>query len=211
MIAGPNGAGKTTLTRWLRGRIEFGEYINPDDIAEQLEGTYDERVRQAQMIADARRDECIVARRSFSFETVMSHPSKLDILARARESGFFIQLFFIGTNDPRINIARVAVRVTQGGHDVPTDKIIARWFRTMELLSEAIRLSDRTFLFDNSNIVDDVGPGHLFGWSKSLQRDSIWLFGWRESQMDVPMEDGVDKPLPAWVRRYVPAFAKYET
>ena len=54
MIAGPNGAGKTTLTRWLRGRIEFGEYINPDDIAEQLDGTYDERVRQAQMIADAR-------------------------------------------------------------------------------------------------------------------------------------------------------------
>jgi len=102
MVAGPNGAGKTTLVRWLRTRgVDFGEYINPDDIAEELEGSYDARVRQAQLIADDRREACIQARRSFSFETVMSHPSKVDILLRAKQAGFLVQVFFIGTEDPR--------------------------------------------------------------------------------------------------------------
>jgi predicted ABC-type ATPase len=88
MIAGPNGAGKTTLFRNLRqSGVDFGEYINPDDIALELQGSYDERVRQAQTIADQRRDACIAAGRSLSFETVMSHPSKIDILARAKAAG----------------------------------------------------------------------------------------------------------------------------
>jgi predicted ABC-type ATPase len=135
MIAGPNGAGKTTLTRWLRRRdIEFGEYINPDDIARELEGSYEARVARAQVVADRRRDQCIEAGRSFSFETVMSHPSKVEILERARAFGFSVQLFFVGTDDPRTNIERVALRVAQGGHDVPEDRIVARWGRTMALL-----------------------------------------------------------------------------
>jgi len=97
MVAGPNGSGKTTLVQALQARgIDFGEYINPDDIADGLTGSYDERVAQAQSIADDRRNACIEARRSFSFETVMSHPSKLDILVRAKEAGFFVQLFFVG-------------------------------------------------------------------------------------------------------------------
>jgi predicted ABC-type ATPase len=123
MIAGPNGSGKTTLTRWLRERgVDFGEYINPDDIAGSLTGSYEQRTREAQRIADQRRDACLEAKRSFSFETVMSHPSKIDILVRAREAGFFVQLFFVGTDDPQTNIERVELRVAQGGHDVPKDR-----------------------------------------------------------------------------------------
>src|SRR5262245_5934815 len=115
MVAGPNGSGKTTLAEWLRRQdVEFGEHVNPDEIAKELDGSYDARVRQAQVIADKRRDVCIETRQSFSFETVMSHPSKIDILVRARAAGFFVQLFFVGTDDPRINIERVALRVAQG-------------------------------------------------------------------------------------------------
>ena len=76
VVAGPNGSGKTTLTNFLRGAGQaFGEYINPDDIAIGLSGSYDARVREAQSIADAMRDACVGEGRSFSFETVMSHPS----------------------------------------------------------------------------------------------------------------------------------------
>ena len=72
MVAGPNGAGKTTLTDRLRSEgIDFGEYINPDDIAKNLTGSPVERAAEAQEIADHRRDACISAKRSFSFETVM--------------------------------------------------------------------------------------------------------------------------------------------
>lgn len=185
MVAGPNGAGKTTLIQWLRRRgVDFGEYINPDDIAQQLEGSYDERVRQAQLIADRRREECIEARRSFSFETVMSHPSKVDILVRARSVGFFVQLFFVGTEDPEISIERVALRVAQGGHDVPTDRIIARWFRTMEQLSEAIEESDRAFIFDNTASGGVEARRLISTWDRSLGLE--WY-----------------SPVPAWVQRYV--------
>jgi predicted ABC-type ATPase len=66
MIAGPNGAGKSTLTRLLQARgIEFGEYINPDEIAAEFAGPYNERVAEAQLLADQRRDACIEAKRSF--------------------------------------------------------------------------------------------------------------------------------------------------
>src|ERR1700682_1279571 len=151
MVAGPNGAGKTTLTQWLRQRgVEFGEYINPDEIAEGLNGSYEARVAEAQAIADRRREECITARRSFTFETVMSHRSKVDILIRAKQAGFFVQLFFIGTNDPRTNVERVALRVAQGGHSVPIDRIVARWHRAMGLLHYAIEASDKSSIFDNS-------------------------------------------------------------
>lgn len=190
MIAGPNGAGKTTLTRSLRQRgVDFGEYINPDDIARELEGSYDARVAQAQIIADRRREECIEAERSFSFETVMSHPSKVDVLIRAKVAGFRVQLFFIGTDDPQTNIDRVAIRVAEGGHDVPKDRIVARWTRTMELLHRAIMASDETFVFDNSDSEPvPAGPRLVFRRSRAAERDpEIQQFA----------------PVPHWVRHYV--------
>jgi predicted ABC-type ATPase len=190
MVAGPNGAGKTTLVRWLQQHhVDFGEYINPDDIAQELKGSYDERVRQAQLIADQRREACIQARRSFSFETVMSHPSKVDILLQAKQAGFFIQLFFIGTAYPQLSITRVALRVVQGGHAVPSDRIIARWFRTMEQLAGAIRLTDRAYILDNTAIGIDVGRRLVFTWQHLLS--------------DRAPEIKSFPPIPEWVRHYV--------
>ena len=85
-----------------------------------------------------------------AFETVMSHPSKLDYIRRAREKGFRIYLYFVSLEDPELNKIRVASRVVQGGHDVPEEKITERYERCMELLYEAILLADRAFFFDNS-------------------------------------------------------------
>jgi predicted ABC-type ATPase len=190
MVAGPNGAGKTTLVRTLRQTgVEFGEYISPDDIARELPGSYDDRVRQAQVIADRRREACIEAKRSFSFETVMSHPSKIDILARAKAAGFYVQLFFMGIDDPQTNIERVQLRVTQGGHDVPIDKIVPRWKRAMALLHEAIKIADQSFLFDNSASGIDQGP-------------KLILMGVRGADGDVEASLKMDSP-PSWVRQYV--------
>jgi predicted ABC-type ATPase len=151
MIAGPNGSGKTSLTRWLlKNDFDLGQYINPDDIAQRLEGSDEARTAEAQQMADSLREEYINAKQSFSFETVMSHPSKLDVLERARNAGFFIQVFFVGIEDPLLNIERVALRVAQGGHDVPIEKIEPRWRRSMGLAAEAILRADQAFVFDNS-------------------------------------------------------------
>jgi predicted ABC-type ATPase len=151
VIAGPNGSGKTSLIRFLeRQNYDFGEYINPDDIAEELTGNYEERVRRAQALAEERRRHAVSALRSFSFETVFSHPSKLEELDGARNAGFEITLFFVGADDPGINMERVRTRVAMGGHHVPEDRIVARYFRTMKLLIEMVKRVDRAVIFDNS-------------------------------------------------------------
>jgi replicative DNA helicase len=191
MIAGPNGAGKTTLTQHLlRKGIDLGDYINPDDIAAGLTGTLAQRTKQAQAIADERRNECIRAKRSFSFETVMSHSSKIDVLVRAKQEGYAVLLYFVGTDDPKTNVERVALRVAQGGHAVPDDKIRDRWLRTMTLLQQAIRSSDRSYIFDNSiaGTVDTV-PRLIF------YRSTI-----RPGR--VPHSELFNNP-PAWVKRFV--------
>ena len=87
----------------------------------------------------------------------MSHPSKVEILHQARDAGFLITLFFVGIDDPRTNIERVALRVAQGGHDVPANRIVPRWRRSMALLYDAIRASDDAYIFDNG------APGTLEG------------------------------------------------
>jgi predicted ABC-type ATPase len=153
MIAGPNGSGKTTLTKKMRaGGVDFGVYINPDDIALTLTGDYPARVAQAQIEADRLRDECLKEGRSFSFETVMSHPSKIELLKQAKALGFDALLYFVSTANPRINVRRVAQRVAEGGHDVPVDRIIDRYERTMAMLPAAILAADVARLFDNTEL-----------------------------------------------------------
>jgi len=108
MIAGPNGSGKSTLTRQLVAEgIDLGVYINPDDIAEGLTGDYPDRVAKAQRRADEIRQDCLARRVSFSFETVMSHPSKIDVLKQARSLGYSNVLYFVALESPELNVARV--------------------------------------------------------------------------------------------------------
>ena len=102
------------------------------------------------MLADYLRKTAIEAGKSFSFETVMSSQDKVDLLSETRSKGYRTYLYYIATEDPEINVARVSTRVAEGGHDVPSDKVIARYYRSIKLLPEAIRHVNRGFLFDTS-------------------------------------------------------------
>jgi predicted ABC-type ATPase len=182
MIAGPNGSGKTTLTRQLRlDGVEFGEYINPDEIAATLSGAYAERVARAQALADEARDTCLRNRLSFSFETVMSHPSKVTVLRRAKELDFRTALYFVATESPELNIERVAQRVALGGHGVPIDRIRDRYFRTLALLPEALAHTDHAVLFDNS-------------YGRDAGQSAVLRPFFRRDGFDVTLEP----PLPNW-------------
>jgi predicted ABC-type ATPase len=88
--------------------------------------------------------------RSFTFETVMSARDKVELLQSAQDRGFRTYLYFIATEDPEINIQRVRNRVQSGGHDVPEEKIVARYYRSIQLLSEAIPHTNRAYFFDTS-------------------------------------------------------------
>jgi len=88
---------------------------------------------------------------AFTFETVMSHPSKVSVLAEAQRLGYRTYLYFIATDDPQINISRVENRVQQGGHSVPKNKIEERYYRSLDLLWDAIAYTNRAYIFDNSS------------------------------------------------------------
>jgi predicted ABC-type ATPase len=104
----------------------------------------------ASILSDFLRRRWLAERSTFTFETVMSSRDKLDLLTDARRLGYRSYLYYICTEWPVISQQRIANRVQEGGHDVPSDKIISRYDRSLSLLPEAIRLSDRAYLFDNS-------------------------------------------------------------
>jgi predicted ABC-type ATPase len=153
-IAGPNGSGKTTVTARLRQDrwSDDVEYLNPDEIARDMFGDWNspEAVLQAAKWTEARREELLALRRRIAFETVFSTSTKVDFLTRAKHAGYFVRVFFIGTADPRINAARIAGRVMEGGHSVPIEKIVSRYSRSMANLAPAIRIADRVYVYDNS-------------------------------------------------------------
>jgi predicted ABC-type ATPase len=168
VVAGPNGAGKTSITEQLLRHEWMGgcEYVNPDFIARDEFGDWNapDAVRRAAIRAAEVRERCLLEGRSLAFETVLSMPDKIDFIQRAKQAGFFVRLFFVGTDNPAINAKRVAQRVMEGGHDVPISKIIARYTRSLANCSVAARIADRAYIYDNS--VDNTSARLLFRTSE---------------------------------------------
>ncbi len=103
--------------------------------------------------------------KSFSFETVMSHPGKLKEIAAAKKRGYKTYLYFVCIDNKEINVSRVADRVAKGGHPVDDEKIRSRYPDTLKNLYSAIKLSDRVYLFDNSGkrleLIAEISEGSL--------------------------------------------------
>jgi predicted ABC-type ATPase len=151
VLAGPNGAGKTTYYERKIRPVLKAEFVNADILARQRWPAAAERhTAEAAKLADERRLELTVARRSFVAETVFSHPSKLDLLRRAKEQGYVVWLTFIYLESAELAIARVRERTERGGHDVPADRIRGRYARLPEMVRAAVGLVDRAFIVDNS-------------------------------------------------------------
>lgn len=164
IIAGPNGSGKTTITsKILRHEwLEDAVYINPDNVAQERFGDWNspEAVLQAARYCEEERESCLRNRKSLIFETVLSSEGKVDFIRRAHEAGYFIRLFFVATNHPTINAARIAQRVMKGGHDVPIPKIISRYQKSLVNCKRCVSIADRVYVYDNS--VDDVEARLLY-------------------------------------------------
>lgn len=87
---------------------------------------------------------------SFTYETVMSHESKLVFIQQAKEKNYRVYVYFVATEDPEINISRVNVRVAQKGHAVAPEIIKNRYYKSLEHLKEAVKKSSRAYIWDNS-------------------------------------------------------------
>lgn len=104
----------------------------------------------ASICADLIRNKLLIEKQSFTFETVMSSKDKVEILQKAQLLGYRTYLYYVATEDPLINESRVRNRVDDGGHGVPKRKINERYKRSMDNLSEAIKFTNRAFIYDNS-------------------------------------------------------------
>jgi predicted ABC-type ATPase len=106
--------------------------------------------RLAQVIAHYLRKKLLQEKKKFSFETVFSHSSKLDIIREANKAGYKVYLYFVSTRTPELNKQRVKFRVLKNGHDVPEDKIESRYYRSLDQLYDAAQLAYQAYVFDNS-------------------------------------------------------------
>ncbi len=162
LLAGPNGAGKSTLYKALalQGTIPASaEFVNADlHEAAHLQhiAAPEARSEAARHWADARRAELLRMDESFVSETVFSHESKLALIEAAQQLGFFVMLIVVCLDDPQRLLARVAGRVTEGGHAVPPERILARYPRTLANLSVAVRLADLAILYDSVDVEHGV-------------------------------------------------------
>lgn len=185
IVAGPNGSGKTTTTiqllesEWSADSL----YINPDNIAQETFGDWNspEAVLKAAKLATEKRYECLEMKQDFVFETVFSSDEKLEFVRKAKDAGFFVRLFFVCTENPSINAKRIAQRVMDGGHEVPISKIISRYYKSLDNATQAIRLVDRAYIYDNS--VEDALPQLLYRTvdGKIYKRYAEVLPEWAES------------------------------
>lgn len=243
VFAGLNGSWKSTVIDFIRRykvnekNVEFGYYINADDIAQILKskkgfslnqydfeagieefnqivlesGLLNEKFnlsqlfeaykitnnsihclqkqhleRLAQIIADYLRKKLLKERKRFSFETVFSHSSKLDIMRDAVDAGYKVYLYFVCTESPEINKFRVEARTKKGGHSVPVNKIETRYYRALDLLHDASQLAYQAFFFDNS---EEGGNFKMFAHFKLIAGKKAW-------------DDINDDDIPNWFKIY---------
>ncbi|MBE7076515.1 MAG: hypothetical protein E7374_01330 [Clostridiales bacterium] len=156
VFAGPNGSGKSTITSnfvsyFLSNNII---YVNADIIAQEIfsdiEDEYDRNL-QASKVATNLRNTLIEQRKDFAFETVLSTERNLNLMKNAKEKGYEIYCIYCLTRSPQINIDRVQQRVKEGGHSVDDETIEKRYIKCLELLPKVIEVSDKMFIYDNSD------------------------------------------------------------
>lgn len=143
VFAGPNGSGKSTVTK---GIPLCGLYINADEIKRISHCSDLEAAQEAELL----RETLLRSGKDFTFETVLSTDRNLELLKRAKEKDYEIYAIFVMTKDSSINVQRVHRRAQAGGHDVPKDKIISRYQKSLKNLSRLVRIADHTRIIDNS-------------------------------------------------------------
>jgi predicted ABC-type ATPase len=148
-LAGSNGAGKSTFYESFLAEAGL-RFINADVLSSGLGVT----AYEAAELATSIRALLVAQRESFVFETVLSDPvgEKVDQLASYAELGYTVVLIFIRINSPEESIRRVAMRASQGGHNVPDDKLLARFARTQANLERAIRTLPYVIVYSNQDL-----------------------------------------------------------
>ena len=158
VLAGGDGAGKSTFHHLYLRPLGVA-FVNADQIARTLDPVSPAAASyEAARVAMQRFADLVQSGDPFAYETVFSHPSKVDMLGSAKSAGYAIVLVCIHLDRPELHQARVRQRVGDGGRDVPDEKIVSRLPRTQAHIAVAARIVDEVRLLDNSLIDDPFSP-----------------------------------------------------
>lgn len=179
-LGGPDGAGKTTF---YHANLEPSglRFVNADTIARELNMD----AYSAAAVAGTVRQELVRQGESFVLETVFSDPvgDKLAFLTSTASMGYTVLLCFVGVSSAEVCDQRVALRVSQGGHDVPAEKLVSRYPRTLANLRMAVRILPHVWIFDNNDL------SHPFRFAAICEEGRIVQ---------------LSRPIPKWLKPLLP-------
>ncbi len=154
IISGCNGAGKTTASITILPEIlNCREFVNADEIAKGLSPFNPESVAfEAGRIMLQRIDDLINRGESFSIETTLATRSYINLVRKAQSKGYKVHLIYFWLKSPELAVHRVAERVREGGHNIPTDVIHRRYKKGIHnLFNIFMNEVDIWTLYDNSD------------------------------------------------------------
>lgn len=183
LLVGGNGAGKSTFYRLVLEPLGL-PFVNADRLAKLVypEAT-EEHSYEAARLAEQQRNNLLLSGSSFCFETVYSHPSKLDFVARAKSLKYEVIMVLIHLEQVELNAARIAQRVSEGGHNVPTNKVTQRIPRMLSHVKTSLPLCDQVRVFDNSS-AEDPFRAVLTISQGTVQRHRHPLPNWAEALLE---------------------------
>ncbi len=155
IIAGCNGAGKTTASfTVLPEMLNCEEFVNADEIARGLSPLKPENAAiEAGRIMLQKIDGFIKQEKDFAFETTLATRSYTNTIRKAQKKGYNVTLLFFWLDSTNLAIERVKTRVSEGGHNIPSDIIVRRYYNGLKnLFNLYIPQADYWMVFDNSNM-----------------------------------------------------------
>lgn len=176
IIAGCNGAGKTTASFTILPEIlDCKEFVNADEIAKGLSPFQPEKVAfEAGRIMLERIESLLNSNISFAFETTLASKIYKSKLEKAILNGYNIKLLFFWLPSVEMAINRVAIRVSEGGHNIPNDVIARRYSRGIENLFKIyIPLCDEWAVFDNSDELPDL-IARGYSSEQFIMKKDVW-------------------------------------
>lgn len=156
IITGPNGSGESSAYQASIAEVDGRSFriINPDLFAARIHASGKLEAQEANLEAvrriEAWLETSLLAGHTVGVETVLSTSKYRRLVTLARELGYRFQLIYVILDDPLRNVEHVTIRTRRGGHSVPKDKIIKRYWRSLEELPWFLAQADDAWLWDNS-------------------------------------------------------------
>ncbi|WP_313537372.1 zeta toxin family protein [Enterococcus sp.] len=152
IVAGVNGAGKSTLYQTIPEIFEHTQRINADEILNKNQGDWQKNADNMKAMREViqQMNQAIDAKKSFHQETTLSGQGQIKWIEKARNSGFQVNLLYVGLDSADLAIKRVQQRVEKGGHGIPKERIRKRYFQSLKNLALIAPLCDNIMIYDNT-------------------------------------------------------------